>query len=1188
MSSDSEPTRATVVVMLSASVDSRPCFDALRGTLGANDQVLGIVESESIEAVRQQLAGYPWVDLIASESERGYAAERNRGAQVARGWFIVYLNRTAIVTDGWLDELLAPLEDVEVGAVGPRSNIGSDEQVIADPRFSTGEGSIAEFTAAWRKDHSGESSEVAHLVGPSLALRTEVLRDIGSYDERYVSTVWADDDVCMALRSKGRRLLVAHGSVVRDVLSEATRLQGPDHDLLFVDDRCHFKKKWHIDGVPPLRLLSVCLIVKDEEEMLGACLESVRQLADEVVIYDTGSTDRTIEIARAAGAKVIEGYWDNSFARARNAALSHALGDWVLSLDADETFFGDPLVLRRLLSNRGNEIEGYSLAIENVLGESGAHSTHTAIRLFRRSLVTWQHRLHEQPVARAELGRPLRLGHLVGSHLLHRGYIPEVFDARNKAQRNLDLALAAVEDATSSGSERNRAYALTNYGRSLVAAGRSAEAVSFLLEAITLSDEPFTQRVAMKNVVGALSDLERFDEALFQVDQFRHRFTNHVFADVAEGTIRVRMGDYETGLRVLDRVPQRCRDDDGMEYGVADTVAIRADALASLHRYAEASDLLLETIRDGGVLQVDLTKLVSWLERVGRSPSEIADVLDPDDSLFVLGRVLGLSSNVADLILERAAERLPERIEVLAVASRLGPQLSVERALVWSSRLRQRGLAGACPLVAIVRDQNRDPEVRILAGAAAYGMFGDCAVVAGVQEARSSLSPVQFDASTALIQRLAPGLLEVDSGDMPSPIRAIVAPPVRTNDRGRQSRLPTSSISVASDPKRGGVNVVGPFKSTSIDGEISRIVTTALRRGGVAVSTVAYDPDARRGPVPWESEGAMPYDTTLLVLPPESLSTFALDHGVGPFEGRYVIGVWRSEFDVPRESVGEAAALVHEVWAPSKFAVDALRRVTDRTIMEVPLPLAVSRPASDVRERAARFTFLTRVDYSLGFERQNPLGVVSAFRSAFRDGEGPHLVIGTTDAPHYIVEHRLLLDAVGDRNDIHVLSSLSSDAGMSFDLVDQSNSCYVSLHRSEGTGLALIRAMVGGVVTIATNHSVGAVVGDERGIFSVPCTLRVVPDGLCGVGGTWAEPDLASAASRMREVVDVPARARQRAMYAQSRGRRVFAEARSAGLMKKRIAEIDRNRYDVRSHRPARGHDDLASGRVDDTSQLLR
>ena len=385
----------------------------------------------------------------------------------------------------------------------------------------------------------------------------------------------------------------------------------------------------------PLCLLSVCLIVKDEEQMLGSCLESVADLADEIVVYDTGSTDRTLDIARAAGARVVEGYWDDSFARARNAALELAVGDWVLSIDADERFLADPTSLRTLLADRRSDLEAYLVAIENLQGVGNARSVHTAIRLFRRGSVRWQHRLHEQVVAADDPGRRLRIGYLSGSRIIHHGYTAEVFDSKNKSERNLVLARAALADE-----DLSQAYAMMNYGRALESAGRSVEAVETLQEATAIADDPITKRMAVKNLVFILGRLGRFDEALVELVALREVSVSQIGVDIAEGRLRVAMGDAEAGLSLLARVPPRGRDDDGVEYAAHMLAAIRGEALASLGRFAEAADVVLDAVRSEGVLEADLGELAYWLVRAKRSPSEIAAALEVADLMPVLGRVL--------------------------------------------------------------------------------------------------------------------------------------------------------------------------------------------------------------------------------------------------------------------------------------------------------------------------------------------------------------------------------------------------------------------------------------------------------------------------------------------------------------------------------------------------------------------
>ena len=88
-------------------------------------------------------------------------------------------------------------------------------------------------------------------------------------------------------------------------------------------------------------LISLAMIVKNEEAVLAHCLESVKSLADEIILVDTGSTDKTVDIAREFEAQVYLFEWCDDFSAARNESLKHCNGDWVLILDADEAI--DPI-----------------------------------------------------------------------------------------------------------------------------------------------------------------------------------------------------------------------------------------------------------------------------------------------------------------------------------------------------------------------------------------------------------------------------------------------------------------------------------------------------------------------------------------------------------------------------------------------------------------------------------------------------------------------------------------------------------------------------------------------------------------------------------------------------------------------------------------------------------------------------
>lgn len=142
--------------------------------------------------------------------------------------------------------------------------------------------------------------------------------------------------------------------------------------------------------------LSLCMIVKNEERSLPRCLDSAQGLAGEVVVVDTGSTDRTPAIAAGRGAKVIPfDFAFVDFAAARNRAIENARGRWILMLDADETLDrADAPTIERLIGL--DESAGYYLERRNHALDSGDPTTDYVVRLFpNRPNYRYRGRVHE-------------------------------------------------------------------------------------------------------------------------------------------------------------------------------------------------------------------------------------------------------------------------------------------------------------------------------------------------------------------------------------------------------------------------------------------------------------------------------------------------------------------------------------------------------------------------------------------------------------------------------------------------------------------------------------------------------------------------------------------------------------------------------------------------------------------------
>jgi tetratricopeptide (TPR) repeat protein len=224
--------------------------------------------------------------------------------------------------------------------------------------------------------------------------------------------------------------------------------------------------------------LSLCMIVRDEEQMLPRCLEAVASTVDEIVIVDTGSTDATIEIARSFGARVIERPWTGSFAEARNASFDAATGDWLLYLDADEVLVAqDAQRLRSLTGHTWHE--GMYLVETSYVGElgDGGAVVNNALRMFRnRPEYRFDGRLHEQIIQTLPTFAPGRVAH-TPVRILHYGYLGAIRNAKDKSRRNIELLRAQAAEGADS------AFFHFNLGSEHAAAGEPALAVTELRRA---------------------------------------------------------------------------------------------------------------------------------------------------------------------------------------------------------------------------------------------------------------------------------------------------------------------------------------------------------------------------------------------------------------------------------------------------------------------------------------------------------------------------------------------------------------------------------------------------------------------------------------------------------------------------------------------------------------------------------
>ncbi|REK21699.1 MAG: glycosyltransferase, partial [Planctomycetota bacterium] len=580
-----------VIVTHGQLAHTKACVDSIR-LLTDEPYELIFVDNGSTDGTVDYLRSLHGATVIANDSNRGFPAAVNQGMAVAQGEQILLLNNDCVVTTGWLRRMLDVLRsDSTIGLVGPVSNNVSGEQQIP-----VGYGHLCELDGwAWDRQRSfigdgcfahNAACGTDRLVGFCLLMKRELVDRIGALDERFGIGCFEDDDFCRRAVDAGYRAVIANGAFVHHVGSATFRASGVDLGDVLQQNQRLYDEKWgseqaadrgqrrekslsgtttesalarRVEPPPPpagkprprhtieaaagggllLRPntigLSVCLIVRDNEQTIGPCLESIKPWVDEIVVVDTGSEDRTAEICEELGARVFHWAWQDDFAAARNVSIDHARGEWLFWMDSDDTIPAEcGRKLRDLATGpHPDHIHGYVVQVHcpgppsggsglrprepEANLESGDRSRARPgasdvtvvdhVKLFRnRPDLRFEFRIHEQllPSIRRASGEVA----FTDIYVVHSGADHTPAGRAGKLDRDFRLLELELADRP------DHPFVLFNLGMTHADARQYEQAIDFLQRCITVSQPSESHlRKAYALLVSSLQQTEQFADA---------------------------------------------------------------------------------------------------------------------------------------------------------------------------------------------------------------------------------------------------------------------------------------------------------------------------------------------------------------------------------------------------------------------------------------------------------------------------------------------------------------------------------------------------------------------------------------------------------------------------------------------------------------------------------------------------
>lgn len=278
--------------------------------------------------------------------------------------------------------------------------------------------------------------------------------------------------------------------------------------------------------------ISLCMIVKNESDLLGTCLESAKGVVDEIIVVDTGSTDHTKDIALSFGAKVYDFPWVHDFSAARNFAKEHATSQWIIQLDADE-YLTDHA--KGILKDTVHHAMEYALNIQikNYNEQTKNYVLHQYPRIYRNvPEIRYHHRIHEQLLYD---GKPIDTEE-TDVQIIHLGYTDEIVKKKNKKARNIRLLQEELRTNPKDG------FMHFNLGNELMKANELKKALKHYQVAHKETMNSTIKTASILQITKALYQLKEYNQALMVLKDAKALYPDYTDLWLIEGEVYEELG----------------------------------------------------------------------------------------------------------------------------------------------------------------------------------------------------------------------------------------------------------------------------------------------------------------------------------------------------------------------------------------------------------------------------------------------------------------------------------------------------------------------------------------------------------------------------------------------------------------------------------------------------------------------